>query len=65
MFQISKPSKAQVIKTAELVIVVGVATFASVWTAQPDPFTKAAVVASLAAAGAAIYGVIKSVVTNA
>lgn len=64
MFQISKPTKAQVIKTVELVIVAFVATFSSVWTAQPDPFTKAAVVAALAAAGAAVYGVIKSLVTT-
>ncbi len=58
--QFSKPTKEQIVKYTEVVIVAFVATFVSVWAGQPDPFTKAAVVASLSAAGVAVYGLIKS-----
>lgn len=64
MFQISKPTKDQLIHTVELTIVTFVISFATVWTAQPDPFSKAAVIAGLAAGGAAIYRVIKSLITT-
>lgn len=64
MFQVSKPTKDQIIHTVELTIVTFVISFATVWTAQPDPFSKAAVIAGLAAGGAAIYRLIKSLITT-
>ncbi|MGO4470322.1 hypothetical protein AB4Y95_00085 [Arthrobacter sp. M-10] len=64
MFQISKPTKDQILHTVELTVVTFVISFATVWTAQPDPFSKAAVIAGLAAGGAAIYRVIKSLLTT-
>lgn len=64
MFQISKPTKEQILHTLELVVVTFVISFATVWTAQPDPFSKAALIAGLAAGGAAIYRLVKSLITS-
>lgn len=64
MFKISKPTKAQVIRSVEMVIVAFVFSFGSVWTSQPDPFSKSAVLAAIAAAGVAVYNVVKSIITT-
>lgn len=64
MFQISKPTKAQIIKTLEITIVTFVVTFGTTWAAQPDPFSKAGLIAAIAAAGAALYRLLKSAVTT-
>lgn len=65
MFQISKPTKQQVIRTVEVAVVTFVLSFVTVWGAQPDPFTKAAVMAGLTAGGTALYQLIKSLLTTA
>jgi hypothetical protein len=64
MFKLSMPTKQQLINTAELVVVTFVLAFVPVWTIQPDPFSKAALIAAGAAGLAAIYRLVKSFVTT-
>ena len=64
MFKLSMPTKQQLINTAELVVVTFVLAFVPVWTMQPDPFSKAALVAAGAAGLAALYRLVKSFVTT-
>jgi hypothetical protein len=64
MFQFSKPTKEQLIHTAELIVITFVVSFVPVWTIQPDPFSKAALIAAGAAGLAAIYRLVKSFVTT-
>lgn len=61
MFQISAPTKKQLIHALELATVTFVGTFVMVWTKQPDPFSKAAVIAALSGGVAALYGIAKGI----
>lgn len=64
MFQFSKPTNAQVIKTVELTVVTYGFSFFGFLVAQPAPFTKATLAAASAAGVAAVYRVAKSLLTN-
>lgn len=61
---LSKPSKAQIFKTIELVVITYGFSFFGVLIARPVPVTKADLAAASAAGVAAVYRIIKSFVTE-
>lgn len=64
VLRFSKPTKSQVLDSAERIIVTFIGAAVAVWLAQPDKFTKAAVVAAITAGGVAVYQVLKSFFTT-
>lgn len=62
--KISKPSTEQIKHDAFLVAVAFGGTFIAAWQSQPDPFSKAGVIAAWAAAVAAVVTVAKSILTT-
>jgi hypothetical protein len=64
MIKISKPTKAQLQHDGYLVVVAFVGSFLSVWTAQPDKFSKSALIGALTAAIAAVVTLVKSFITD-
>ena len=64
IFNISKPTKAQVIHSIERVVLVFVATTVPVWVKTSDPFSKAALVGAVGAGAVAVYQAIVSTTTS-
>ena len=64
LISVSLPTQRQVVKGLELVVLAFVGTFVATWVQQPDPFSKAAVIAAYAAAMVAIYTLLKSFLTS-
>lgn len=62
--KISKPTNEQIKHDVYLVVVAFVGTFIAAWQNQPDPTSKAAVVAGWTAGIAAVITVVKSIVTT-
>jgi hypothetical protein len=64
IFNISKPTKAQVVHSIERVILVFIAVTIPVWVKTPDPFSKAAIVGAVSAGAVAVYQAIVSTTTS-
>lgn len=64
IIQLSMPTKSQVIKGIEIVVLAFIVTFVTTWSQQPDPFSKAAILAACAAAITAIYVLLKDFLTT-
>lgn len=64
MFKLSKPTRKQVIDSAERVVLVFVVASVGAWQLQPDHFSKAAVVAAGAVGLTAVYQAVKSLTTS-
>ncbi len=62
--KVSKPTAEQIKHDVFLTVVAFVGAFYAVWQVQPDPFSKAAVVAAGAAGFAAVLTVAKSIFTT-
>ena len=64
IFNISKPTKAQIVHSIERVVLVFVATTVPVWAKTSDPFSKAALVGAIGAGAVACYQAILSLTTS-
>jgi len=64
LFQISLPTKAQLIDVVEWALVAFVSAFVGVWVKQPKPFSVVGVSAALAAAVAVIVAGAKGFLTT-
>lgn len=63
MFKLSRPTKAQVVKAVEFAAVTFVTAAVAAWLRSANPFSRDALVAAVAAGGAALYGIVKAFVT--
>lgn len=64
LINVSLPTQQQVVKGVELVVLAYAVTFVTTLSQQPDPFSKAAVLAASAAGIAAIYALAKGFLTS-
>lgn len=64
LVSISTPTKTQIIRGVEIVVLTYALTFVTTLSQQPDPLNKAALLAASAAGIAAVYALVKSVLTD-
>jgi hypothetical protein len=63
-FNLSLPTKQQVLHGLERVAFIFVTITAGVWLKSPDPFSKAAIIGATFAGGTAVYQAILSLFTS-
>ncbi len=64
MFQLSLPTRRQLVKAVEYAVVVFVGATVATWVKTPNPFSRDALIGAIGAGLGALYGLAKGLTTT-